>query len=201
MNKNLGIVILIISLFIFAGCEALFTTSAFEKLAADPSDMSPAQLETYAEGIAQSGDSDAMAEAFDAVEENLPADAADDPELYLLAADLALGGSGLTEAIVDVAAEFTAGTIEEFDLVGTVESIDSALLISSVDLFEDVVAVEGAEITDSQYANAAAAQALVIINEAEDMDSIDLDDDRWDNVIEWGEAGNVDLNDLLGLEF
>ena len=170
-------------------------------LAKDPSDMSDAQLEVYAETVLSSGNASDMADAFEAVQDNLPADAADDPEMYLLAADLALGGSGLTEAITDVLPDVLDGGIDEtFDYESILESFDDALIAESVAVFEDVAAVEGADISESQYVNAAVAQALVIINEAGgDLDAVDENDPRMDQVEAWAELGGVDISYYLGL--
>jgi len=204
-----GLIVLVITIFILTGCEDLFTTSVFESLAASPSDMTDAQLETYAESVLSSGDSGAMVAVLDAIEDSLTTTtAADDPELYLLATDLALGASGLTDALVEVVPDVLAGDIEMDETYYTdlLESFDQELISDSVSTFEDVFDAAAADdtivITESQYTNAAVAQALVLIDEAEgSMDifenpTVEQEEDV-QNVLDWAEAGGVDLSTLI----
>ena len=200
--KKIIFLLLLSSLFIIlSGCEALFTTSVFESLAKSPSEMSTAELETYAETVLSSGNSEDMAETFTAVEASLPETAEEDTEAYLLATDLALGGSGLTDAITDIVPDIMEGSIDDtFDYQTVLDSLDDTLIASSVDLFTEVAAVEGAEISESQYVNAAVAQALVLIDEAGgDVSAVDDTDPRIDLITAWAEAGGVDVSAYLSL--
>jgi len=195
-------------LFSLMGCQDLFTRSAFAWAATDPSDMSAAQLKTYAEGLVKAGNKDAMAEAYAALVEKLPDDAADDPELYLLASDLAMGGSGLPGAMVEaVSLLATFDPDEPGDMEDTIQAlidgIDGDLLAGSVTQFAAVAALEdgAAEtITETQYTNAAVAQLFVIYQGTPDPADI-TDDPRFSQVEEWALLGGMDLDsftDLLG---
>lgn len=193
-------------LFLFISCQDVFTTSAFSWAATDLADMSGEQQIAYAEEIVKSGDSDAMADAFDAIVDDLPVTAAEDPELYLLATDLAMGGSGLPDAITEVVAilpdidDLTEAELEE-QITDIIEGIDVAYLEDSVALFTEVLAVEGVsdDITESQYTNAAVAQIFVIYEEvgAENVTS----HADYAQALEWAELGGMDIdsfNDMLG---
>ena len=203
MRKTLGILMIITAVVLsLSGCEALFTKSVFTGFAADPADMSPSQLEAYAEGLLGGGDADAMAVAFTALADDLPADAADDPELYLLATDLAMGGSHLTEVMMDVAdmaltGDVPADPVAFYDEV--MASLDVAMLEDAVDIFSDVSALSNADeiITETQYANAAAALAIVILNDVGN-DPADLNTDpRYATLQDWATLGGVDIESYL----
>jgi hypothetical protein len=194
-------------LFSMTGCQDLFTRSAFTWAAADPSDMSAAQLKTYAEGLVMSGDNEAMAEAYTALVDTLPDDAADDPDLYLLASDLAMGGSGLPDAITEAVSllpdfETMDPTELENTISDLINGIDGTLLEGSVDLFTEVSALPGSadSITESQYTNAAVALLFVIYQDTPDPADITADPD-FAQVEAWALAGGMDLDtftDLLG---
>ncbi|MBI9102365.1 MAG: hypothetical protein JEY99_08120 [Spirochaetales bacterium] len=209
-----GLIILVLSIFIMTGCEDLFTTSAFEALAKDPSDMTSAQLETHAATVLSSGDSAAMAEVLTALADDLAATtAAEDPGLYLLATDLALGGSGLTDAIVEVVPDVLAGDInmDESYYTDLLATFDQDLISDSVTTFEAVALAaagdDSIEITESQYTNAAVAQALVLLDESSgstDIFTSPTAEQEADvqNVLDWAEAGGVDLSTLIpGVDF
>ena len=199
-------------LFSLTGCQDLFTRSAFSWAATDPANMSAAQLQTYAEGLVKAGDNEAMAEAYAALVETLPATAAEDPELYLLASDLAMGGSGLPDAITEAVSllpdfETMDPTELEDTISDLINGIDGTLLAGSVDLFTDVSALSGTAdtITEAQYTNAAVAQLFVIYQEAADptAPSAITGDPRFTQVEAWALAGGLDLDtftDLLGAE-
>ena len=192
-------------LLLFIGCQDIFTQSAFTWAAQDPADMSGDQLEAYAEDVVKSGDTDAMAETFDALEPTLPAAAEDDPELYLLASDLAMGGSGLSEALSEV---FQAG--EDTELVfedvlnDVISGLDAVYLQDSIDIFADVATAAGGdpsiEIEDSQYVNAAIAQAILIYEDIGAYGTPDPADPRVIQAEAWAAAGGLVLDDIyLGL--
>lgn len=194
-------------LFSLTGCQDLFTRSVFSWAATDPSDMSAAQLKTYAEGLVKAGDKDAMAEAYAALVETLPATAAEDPELYLLASDLAMGGSGLPDAITEA-----VSLLPDFDpdnpgdmeatIQTLIDGINGDLLAGSVEQFTAVAALDGAAdtITETQYTNAAVALLFVIYQDTPDPADITADP-QFDQVEAWALAGGLDLDsftDLLG---
>jgi len=196
----------VLTLILAAGCEGLFTQSLFSSFAADPSEMSAAQLEVYSQGLVGSGDTEAMAEAFTALEATLPADPADDPELYLLATDLAMGGSGLTDVVLEVADMAISGDIpsDPAELTALyndiMQDLNVSILTQSVAIFEDVAALSGAEdiISSSQYANAAAAMVIVLLDEAAgDPDSIDTLDPRYDLAQDWASLAGIDIDTFL----
>ena len=142
--------LLLLSL-LLAGCQELFTYSLFQGLQRDPSDLPPEQQISYAQSALAAGDIDAMADIYD----EIVALAADDPDLYLLAADLAMGASGITGVISDVLSDPAA-----FDYTTDLANVDLVMLANVADnvLAAEVAGVAG--ITDEQYVTAAGAEAL-----------------------------------------
>jgi hypothetical protein len=79
------------------------------------------------------------------------------------------------------------------------EDIDTAYLQNAVDM---VKAAEegGATLTAEQYTNAAAAQMLVVIDDAGGIDNIDSIDPADPDLVQaqaWAEAGGIDIEALL----
>lgn len=142
--------ILLLSL-LLSGCQEVFTYSLFEGLQRDPSDLPPEQQISYAESALASGNADAMADIYD----EIVALAADDPDLYLLAADLAMGASGITDVISDVLSDPAA-----FDYTTDLAGIDLVMLanVAANVLAAETAGVSG--ITDEQYVTAAGAELL-----------------------------------------
>jgi hypothetical protein len=178
-------------LFLFlAGCEAVFT---FSPLALIPGvrrsieDLPPEQQVAYAESLLSSG---ASAEDCAAAYAAIAAIAGTDPRLNLLAADLALGASGLNTAINTMIAqvgsgEFDFSTIEEIvsgdDFVTNIQNAGEHILTA---LETD----PEADVSRTQYIVAGAALVFSAI-EAEGLDPSDPDLD-----LETELAGNDDFS-------
>jgi hypothetical protein len=158
--------LLLLSL-LLAGCQEVFTYSLFEGLQRDPSNLPPEQQISYAESALAAGDIDAMADIYD----EIVALAADDPDLYLLAADLAMGASGITRVVDDILSADDPSTID-FNTV--LQSVDLTMLANVAD---NVLAAEAAGvggISDEQYVTAAGAEILQFIeNPANDITTVD----------------------------
>ncbi|MGA2642607.1 MAG: hypothetical protein ABSG21_17090 [Spirochaetia bacterium] len=65
--------LLLASLFVLGGCQAIFTYSPLSGLQRDPASMSPAQRLTYAQNALDSGDATAMQKAYDAIKNDTSA--------------------------------------------------------------------------------------------------------------------------------
>ncbi|MEA1911055.1 MAG: hypothetical protein U9N32_05175, partial [Spirochaetota bacterium] len=118
MKKIKFIVLALITILICTSCQQIFTYSALEWAQRDPSDLPPAQQISYAESILSSGDTDAMADAY-AVIDNLLDDDPENVDLHLLAADLAIGGSGITDAIENLDLDNLDTSVE--DILATID--------------------------------------------------------------------------------
>ena len=143
--------LILLAVLVMSGCQEVFTYSLFEGLQRDPSNLPDEQKISYAESALASGDTDAMADIYD----EIVALAADDPELYLLAAELAMGASGITGIVDDVLSDPSS-----FDYTTDLASVDLVMLSNVAD---NVLAAETAGIggiTEEQYVAAAGAEAL-----------------------------------------
>jgi len=192
------------------GCQDIFTYSVLAPLATSPADMTTAQLESYAEGALSSGDSAAMKAAYDALAASLPDDVATNPDLCLLATDLAIGGSGIPNAVTgalslvtsipaDPTPEETAAL--ETAITNLIGEIDTTILADSVDIFEDLADLAATdstvEISDTQYTNAAAALVFAIVTDPDVADP--AADPRMTTAGEWATAAGFDMTMLTGM--
>ena len=152
-----GISLILLVGLLLIGCQEFFTYSLFEGLQRDPADLPPEQQISYARSALAAGDVDAMADIYDKIA-GLAADG-NDPELYLLAADLAMGASGLTDVIADVLTDDDPGTL---DYTVVLAGLDTAML-GNVSV--QVLAAEGAggTPTTEQYLTAAGAELLGLL--------------------------------------
>lgn len=152
---------------LLSGCQEVFTYSLFEGLQRDPSSLPPEQQISFARSALASGDPDAMADIYDEIVDL----AADDPELYLLAADLAMGASGITNVVDDVLSADDPSTLD-FNTV--LASVDLVMLANVAD---NVLAAEAAGVggvTEEQYVAAAGAELLQYVEDpANDLANID----------------------------
>lgn len=189
-----GISIFLLSAFLLlSGCQRVFTFSPFSGLQRDPATMSAEQQQRYALDVLASGDTAAMAEAYALVEAML----ANDPGnggLHLLAADLAIGASGLGGLVSSIDPESGFS-----DAAALTEGLNTGLL-SGVDSHIQQAEASGQDISDSQYVNAGAAIIIAKAAESEDgFDGIDWENDE--DVIRakgYAETGGVDIEALFG---
>jgi hypothetical protein len=190
-NYFLVLLILLIVTVVLSGCQDIFTFSPFSELGRDPSTLSKDQQINYATNALASGDPDEMAEAYELIADLLEDDP-DNGELHLLAAELAIGASGLGE----IGSSVAGGDSESYD--DFLDGLDQDLLdvvAGHIEAAEDA----GEEISDSQYVNAGTA---IIASEAIDAGGFDNID--WDNPnenvqkgIDYAELGGVDIESIF----
>lgn len=166
----ISLVLLIPGLLVITGCQEVFTYSLFEGMQRDFSSLSREQKISYAEDVLASGDAKAMAEIYD----EIAAMAANDPELYLLAADLAMGASGITDVIGDFMSDPDA-----FDYTTDLASIDLAMLSNVAD---NVLAAETAGLSGISEEHYVAAAGAEILQWLELGNSLPVDSAAWDAV-------------------
>jgi len=156
-----GALLLVFLLLLLASCEQMFTYSPLSWAQRDPADLSDAQKIAYAESVLGSGDTDAMADAYDAIKDS------SDPDTQLLASQLAIGASGLNEAIQDALADFDSlesGTASINDYLNT---IDDVMLQNAIDAMDAAEADSDTkdDITQEEYLVTAAA--ILIVNSSD----------------------------------
>ncbi len=173
---------------VLSSCQAVFTFSPFSALQRDPDNLPPEQQVAWAENALASGDAASMTEAYALIADLLENDP-DNPELNLLAVDLAIGGSGL------------AGLLSSIDPEAGMSSLDEALaglnytLLDAVDDHMAVVSAQGGAISSSQYVNAGAAIVASEANAAGGFDNVDwtTPSDNLQTAIDYAELGGVDI--------
>jgi hypothetical protein len=153
---------------LLASCEAVFTTSYLTGLQRDPANLKGEALEAYAESLLASGTAtqEELAAAYEAIADD--AAASTDPDLQLLAADLALGASGLNQVIED-----TLDQIEEildgsatFNPLEELAGLDLALLEESAALVSAAADNGAASLTGTQALIGAAGELVEAANNA-----------------------------------
>jgi len=132
----------------------------FEWAQRDPSNLSDDQQISYAKSVLGSGDKEAMADAYEAIKDNT------DPEVQLLASKLAVGASGLNEAVEAAIADLDAiedgtKTIDEY-----LNTIDESMLLAAVNSMANASRDDSTEstITNEEYITAAAASLIYAVN-------------------------------------
>lgn len=198
MKKNIVFSLVVIACLVtFGSCEDIFTTSIFQGLQKDVSKMSAAELRAHAEGLQGAGTAKDMAKAFEALKDKLPADPADDPELCLLACDMALGGSGLNDAITDVLQKVVAGDpLDDTLYTDVIGKLDLAMMEDMTDLFSEIDNAAAGSISSHQYATAAVALLVLIVDDV-GVAGANGGHSDWDTVTGWATKANIDINDFL----
>lgn len=174
---------------ILASCQQVFTYSPLSSFQRDPADvmanMSTDQKAEYAQNLLdQEADAADLAVAY----EEISSAAGTDPELNLLAANLAVGASGLNEAMTSVLETVGGGGTPEFEDI--LASLDMGML-ANVQTHFSVAVDSGSEIAPNEYVNASAALILTL---ATDTNSDGVPDDfsgtftsidsgEWDTVL------------------
>ena len=191
---------------LFSSCYQVFTSSAFEWAKPDISQMSAEQQVSYAEDLLTTGTKEEQAAALTEIQELLPADLSTaDSDLLLLAADLAVGSSGMGEAVdsmLEMATSTTDATPESQaemmeTLAAAISSIDTSNLASAVD-YVAAAEASGATLTSEQYANAAAAQLLVVVNgDIANIATVNPEDPGLAQAMSWAESAEIDIESLL----
>ncbi|MFW5782912.1 MAG: hypothetical protein ACOCY8_00185 [Spirochaetota bacterium] len=178
--KSLPVASILLVLALVVGCESVFTTSPLSFLQRDPSQLSAGQRVTYGHDALASGDTDKMADAFDALKDS------DDPETQLLAAELAVASTGLEGKPTEVAAELANGgdpeTVVQEALDGFSED-DYERLVAAAELIDD--ADDTVQPSSEQYAVAAVGLIAVAVEEnggAEGLESLSPGDPGYEVV-------------------
>ncbi|RKX85948.1 MAG: hypothetical protein DRP58_05095, partial [Spirochaetes bacterium] len=152
------IILAVITILIYTSCQQIFTYSALEWAQRDPSSLPPAQQIAYAERILSSGDTEAMASAYAVIDDLVAADPGN-VELQLLAADLAIGGSGITDAIANLDLNDLENSVETI-----LASIDLDLVAASAEHVVAAEAIDSSAISEDQYLNT----GLILLAKAAD---------------------------------
>lgn len=166
MKKITVIILVAATIFIYSSCQQIFTYSALEWAQRDPADLPPEQQISYAESILSSGDTDAMADAYAVINDLLD----DDPnnvDLILLAADLAIGGSGIADAIANLDLENLDTSVETI-----LADIDLDLVAAAAAHIVDAEALDPTAISTDQYLNTGLILLAQAADEAGDFASL-----------------------------
>ncbi|MDC7225550.1 MAG: hypothetical protein PQJ61_02170 [Spirochaetales bacterium] len=233
MKHAVKLLILIIAIvFALSSCQDVFTTSVFENLyEPDYETMSDEQKISYAEDLLATGSTEELEEAYDEItdlieDEDIDLDSTeltdDELELVELAAELAIGASGIGDAVTDAIGTFASG--EEFaedDIMEIFESLETGNLEDAVGFFEtlEANADEGEDaLTDEQYTTAAAAQLIVVMedfsalegtaDEVASYDDLDPDNNAvhaaivedLEQALEWADSGGFDAS-TFGIDY
>jgi hypothetical protein len=183
-------ILLVLVLVLIASCQQIFTFSPLSFLQRDPSKLPPEQQIAYAEGALASGDAETMAVAYNLI------NGSDDPNVALLASDLAIGASGLTDALTTA---LGGGDPEE-----AFDSINTDMLANAPAEFQNALD-NGAEPGSEQYVNAAAALAMTTIlalpqgfdDPAIDWEAVPATPPELQTSLDWAAAGGVDIADFF----
>lgn len=211
MNKrsSIHIIITVLVVLMFIGCQDVFTFSPFEALQRDPASLPDEQKKTYATSVLANGTREEMNEAYtiisDMAEKNK-----DDGDLQLLAADLAMGSSGMGDIIDSVSTLISSGSTEEVteDPEGSLESFETMVenldteKLTAVSTYIEAAETAGAEVSSSQYVNAGMALAAKEVKE-KGVDNIDIENPSEDlqKALDYAEKGGVDLEAIMNGEF
>lgn len=202
-SKIIAVLSAVLILIVLSSCQQVFTTSAYFWVENDISTMTDEQQVSYAEDLLSSGTTEELADAYAAIEELLPEnyDTATDlteeeVEIVLLAADLAVGSSGVGDAITSALDAFATGEGLDESLLDDIDTTNLESAVSLIEAAED----NGAELSTEQYTNAAAAQMLVVVEAAGGIDNLGTVDPADPDLVQaqtWAEAGGIDIESLL----
>jgi hypothetical protein len=195
----------VLSIFlVLCACQAVFTYSPLSFLQRDIDSLPVEQRIERAQSALGSGDPSQMLEAYNAIVALLQSN--DDPELSLLAADLAFGASGMVQIYTSLLQNpdyVTEATPE--DLADFLDDIDVGLVEEGAGHIQDAASGD-AEISDTQYIIAGVALIAGAAGIAGSFDAIDnpAPADPWYQDVQDAEAflaqaGASDLLDMFGL--
>ena len=149
-----------VTLLLLAGCEQFFTNNLFSGLQRDPSKLPFEQQVAYAESALNSGDKDAMADAYDALSDSLDDRNNKDADLNSLAAELAIGASGLTDTVPELAdAAINGDFSSQTDLENALDDVLGDVDYTYIDEAESqlsLIQANGGEVSEEQYVFVAA---------------------------------------------
>ncbi len=202
MKNRLFLIVMVVFMVVMLGaCQDVFTSNAFFWYKADMANMTDAQKISYAKDLLSSGNKEELAAAYEEIKKMLPST---DPEVVVLAAELALASSGIDDAVAEALKQLGGGggAADPVDAVNAIiGAVDKTNLDEAVDLVAAAESMDGVTLTADQYANAAAAQVLVIIDTvggAANAGSIPTTDPGLQQAYDWATAAGVDLEGMLG---
>ena len=200
-------IILIVALgFVLGACQAVFTYSPFTSLQRDIGSLSSEQKVKRAEDALGTGDVAQIGEAYEVIAAILEASDTPDPELTLLAADLAFAGSGVSEVLTSVLQdpEALSGAPTE-DLIAMLDALDVALIAEGATHIQNAVAAD-AEVSSTQYVIAGASLLASAVEQAGSFEAVvdPLPTDAWyQDVLDaerfLTEGGAADLLEMFNL--
>lgn len=157
---------------VLSACQAVFTYSPFSFLQRDLASLPPEQQVTRAQDALSTGDTDSIAAAYIAITDILEATDTPDPELSLLAADLAFAASGMTDVFTQVLQdpESLAGATSE-DFTDTLESLDIELIAEGATHVKTAMEAD-AEVSSTQYVIAGLARLASAVEQAGSFDDV-----------------------------
>lgn len=182
----------IASAFVLTGCEQVFTTSVFSSFQRDPANLPPEQQQTYARNALSSGNTKQMKNAYDSLEKSLEGNT--DPELNKLAADLAVGASGMNDVLSDLTAAATSGNVSDPETLGQelndkLNSIDYEYVNKARAQIEAAETNDG-DVTEDQYLTVAAGMAMEVGSQSDGkIENIDSDSEEVQNVKNFVDSG------------
>lgn len=138
----ISVILVLLLLFLFAGCQAIFTYSPLSFLQRDPANLPLDQKITWAENALASGDPEAMATAYDAIK--------DESGVDYLAANLALELSGAPQLLFEVMEE-NIEIDSETDLDTFLEQVDENYIIAAGGHYTDTLANDPDSLTGTDY--------------------------------------------------
>lgn len=196
MKRSSLIVYLIFPVMLLAAvtsCQRVFTYSPLSFMQRDPSTLPADQQVSYAENMLASGSAEDMAAAYALIQALLAQDSTN-PDLQILAAELAIGGSGL------------GGLLSSLDTSAGLDTLNASLETLNLDLAGDVsghvdaAVANGGTVSESLYVNASMA---ILANEANDAGG--FDQINWDapsaevqKALDYAALGGVDMESLFG---
>ncbi len=189
MKKIKFIVLAIVTVVVFSSCQQIFTYSPLTWAQRDPSTLPPVQQIAYAESILTSGDTAAIAVAYAVIDKLVTADPSN-VELQLLAADLAIGGSGISDAIGNLDLNNLDTSIE-----AVLSTIDLTLVAASASHVVAAEALDASAISAEQYLNT----GLILLAQAADEsgDFTTLNTITIGGTVEAGEATLIQAEDFI----
>ena len=185
-----------------SSCYQVFRSSVFAGIPVDMSTMSSDQKVAYAEDLLASGSEDELEAAYTAIEELIAAQggAESNPDLALLASELAIGASGLGETMTSALEAVTAGEDISATLLDGLTTGDNLTDLENAVAMMEAAETGGAVPSNEQYANAAAAQMLLVVEDAGGIDnlgSVDPNDPDLLQAQDWADAAGIDIEALL----
>jgi len=161
MKKIKLIVLAVIAVLIYTSCQQVFTYSPLSWAQRDPSTLPEAQKIAYAKSLLSSPNATTsdIETAYDMINKLVTANPKD-ADLQLLAADLALGGSG----IIDIIGSIDPSDLESVNVEALVININLSLVSASADHVVVAEAIDPSAISPDQYLNT----GIILLGKAAD---------------------------------